>query len=138
MRVMEDSFDPCFGEAWTAAQFAGMMPLPGIWLSLAKQDDKVIGFGLGRSVLDEAELLLLAVNRDSQHQGIGRSLLNHFVDTATQRGASKLHLEVRDGNPALKLYNAAGFVEAGRRWKYYVGRDGQVYDAVTLEKRIGS
>lgn len=136
MQVMEDSFDPSFGEAWTAAQFAGMMPLPGVWLSLAREGDKVIGFALSRTVLDEAELLLLAVNRKSQHQGVGQLLLDHFVEIAASRGACKLHLEVRDGNPAVKLYRAFGFAEAGRRWKYYIGRDGQVYDAITLEKRV--
>ena len=132
MTVMEDSFDPAFGEAWTAAQCAGLLPLPGVWLSIAREGDQVIGFALGRVVLKEAELLLLAVRRGGQGRGIGRSLLERFGLVAASRGADKLHLEVRDGNPASRLYRRAGFTEVGRRRNYYTGRDGQIYDALTL------
>ena len=134
MAVMEDSFDPAYGEAWTAAQCAGLMPLPGVWLSVARQDGEVVGFALARVVLTEAELLLLAVKRDGQRRGVGQSLLDRFRLVATARGASKLHLEVRDGNPAMSLYQRAGFTEAGRRRSYYTGRDGQIYDALTLTR----
>jgi len=136
MQVMEDSFDPCFGEAWTAPQCAGLMPMPGVWLTLARDGGgEPIGFALGRVVLKEAELLLLAVKRDGQGQGVGRLLLERFMLNATTKGAEKLHLEVRDGNHAIKLYARAGFVEVGRRKSYYTGRDGQIYDALTLLKQ---
>jgi ribosomal-protein-alanine N-acetyltransferase len=134
MAVMEDSFDPAYGEAWTAAQCAGLMPLPGVWLSVARQDGRTLGFALARIVLDEAELLLLAVKREDQHNGVGQLLLDRFRLVATARGASKLHLEVRDGNPAMHLYKRAGFTEAGRRRDYYTGHDGQIYDALTLTR----
>lgn len=135
MRVMEDSFDPAYGEGWTAPQCAGLMPMPGVWLTLAREGDEVVGFALGRIVADEAELLLLAVERGRQHQGIGQMLLDRFTSIAASRGAERLHLEVRDGNHAIKLYSRSGFVEVGRRKNYYSGRDGQVYDALTLARR---
>ncbi|MFC7498943.1 ribosomal protein S18-alanine N-acetyltransferase [Enterovirga sp. GCM10030262] len=134
MRVMDDSFDPAFGEAWTAPQCAGLMPMPGVWLSLARAGDEVVGFALGRFVVNEAELLLLAIKRDAQGRGIGQSLLDRFISIATSRGAERLHLEVREGNHAVKLYSRAGFIEVGRRGGYYSGRDGQVYDALTLAR----
>ncbi len=136
MTVMEDSFDPAFGEAWTAAQCASLMPLPGVWLSIAREAGSVVGFALGRIVLNEAELLLLAVKRDGQRRGTGKLLLDRFRLVATSRGAAKLHLEVRDGNPALKLYRSCGFTEVGRRRNYYTGRDGQIFDALTLSRPI--
>ena len=134
MRVMDDSFDPAFGEAWTAPQCAGLMPMPGVWLSLARAGDEVVGFALGRFVVNEAELLLLAIKRDAQGRGIGQSLLDRFISIAASRGAERLHLEVREGNHAGKLYSRAGFIEVGRRGGYYSGRDGQVYDALTLAR----
>jgi ribosomal-protein-alanine N-acetyltransferase len=134
MAVMEDSFDPAYGEAWTSAQCAGLMPMPGVWLTLARDGDQVIGFALGRIVLKEAELLLLAVRREQQRTGVGQLLLDRFTLVATTRGADRLHLEVRDGNPAMKLYARTGFSEIGRRKNYYTGRDGQIYDALTLTK----
>lgn len=136
MRVMENSFDPAYGEAWTAPQCAGLMPMPGVWLSLAWEDGQVVGFALGRAILRDAELLLLAVKRDGQGRGVGRLLLNRFIAIAAARGAEHLHLEVRDGNHAIKLYARAGFTQVGRRSRYYTGRDGQIYDALTLAKSI--
>lgn len=134
MQVMGDSFDPAYGEAWTSAQCAGLMPMPGVWLSLARSDGDVIGFALGRIVLKEAELLLLAVRQDGQRKGIGRMLLDRFILVAASRGADRLHLEVRAGNPAMNLYLKAGFAEVGRRKNYYTGSDGQIYDALTLTR----
>jgi ribosomal-protein-alanine N-acetyltransferase len=137
MSVMEDSFDPAYGEAWTAPQCAGLMPMPGVWLTLARDGGEAVGFALGRNVTAEAELLLLGVKRSRQKSGVGQKLLNSFIETAEARGARRLHLEVRDGNHALRLYSKAGFSEVGRRKNYYTGRDGQIYDALTLAKTFG-
>ena len=134
MMVMEDSFDPAYGEAWTAPQCAGLMPMPGVWLSLASDGDGVVGFALGRIVRDEAELLLLAVHRSSQGKGVGQMLLDRFGAVAASKGAEQLHLEVREGNHAVRLYSRNGYREVGRRRNYYNGRDGQQFDALTLAK----
>jgi [ribosomal protein S18]-alanine N-acetyltransferase len=138
MRVMDDSFDPAYGEAWTAPQCAGLMPMPGVWLSLARDSGNAIGFALGRVVGEEAELLLLAVKKASRGRGAGRQLLQRFISIAEARGAKRFHLEVRDGNQAVKLYSRAGFTAVGRRKNYYTGRDGQIYDALTLAKTSGT
>jgi [ribosomal protein S18]-alanine N-acetyltransferase len=134
MNVMDDSFDPRFGEAWTASQCAGLLPMPGVWLTLARDAEAVIGFALARAVADEAELLLLAVRRSTQGRGVGRMLLERFAEAARDRGATRLHLEVREGNHALSLYERASFTLVGRRRNYYSGRAGQTYDALTLAK----
>jgi len=137
MAVMEDSFDGRFGEAWTAAQCAGLLPLPGVWLTLARGPDGVIGFALARRIADEAELLLLAVRRGRQRAGVGKLLLDRFVADARRRGAGRLHLEVREGNHAVNLYERSGFALAGRRRNYYSGPKGSSYDALTLARIVG-
>ena len=134
--VMEDSFDPRFGEAWTASQCAGLLPLPGVWLTLARDDDDIVGFALARLVANEAELLLLAVRRVAQRRGVGRRLLDGFVAHARRRGVDRLHLEVREGNHAVKLYEQSGFSLVGRRRNYYCGADGRCFDALTLARII--
>lgn len=136
MSVMADSFDPSFGEAWTSAQCAALLPMPGVWLTLARDGDGAKGFALSRIVADEAELLLLAVRRDAQHRGIGRLLLDRFAEIAAGRGAAQLHLEVRDGNQAIGLYERAGFALIGRRRNYYSGPHGVSYDALTLARPV--
>ena len=132
MRIMGQAFRPCYGEGWTRSQCAGILPIDGIALTIGEDETGPIGFSLARSVADEAELLLIAVDPDAQGHGVGNSLLRHFIQTAREAGARRLHLEVRDGNPAVALYHRAGFAPAGRRRNYYRGPDGARYDAVTL------
>jgi len=138
MTVMETAFEPRFGEAWTLPQCAGLLPLPGVWLTLARGDGQVVGFSLSRIVVDEAELLLLAVAPAAQRGGVGKTLLDAFERAAAARGARRLHLEVRDGNGAVDLYKASGFTLAGRRRRYYSGPDGQLHDALSLSRPVSA
>jgi len=138
MSVMEEGFDPVYGEAWSGPQCAGLLPMPGVWLVLARDENEVVGFALSRTVLHEAELLLLAVRTSARRKGTGRLLVERFIADAAARGASKLYLEVRDGNSAVELYKSLRFDEVGRRAKYYTGNDGQVFDSITLSRAVAS
>ena len=137
MDVMEHAFDPLFGEAWNAGQCLGIMSLPDVWLSFAEAGDRTVGFALSRLLMDEAELLLLAVEPDARGHGVGRALIERTVEIAIGKGAHRLLLEVRDGNQALDLYQGSGFSEIGRRHDYYRGSDGTTRDALTLARPIG-
>lgn len=131
--VMNAAFDSCFGERWTRSQCAGILPMSGVMLRLAgESDEPPLGFSLMRIVADEAELLLIAVDPQLQRRGIGQALLDDFMAQARGSGATRLHLEVRDGNPAVAMYGAAGFAAEGRRANYYHGPAGEHYDAITL------
>jgi ribosomal-protein-alanine N-acetyltransferase len=134
MNVMTAAFSPSYGEAWTRSQCAGILPMTGVSLMLARDGASAqpVGFSLFRTIGGEAELLLLAVAPDHQGRGIGRMLLDEFVERARRAGATRVHLEVRDGNPAIAMYRRAGFEPAGRRQKYYRGNDGRQFDAITL------
>lgn len=136
MVVMDRAFDPHYGEAWTRSQCAGILPMMGVSLVLAKDGPTLVGFGLHRTISDEAELLLLAVDPSAQGEGIGRMLLDQFADECGKKGAHRLHLEVRDGNPATHFYEAAGYRIAGRRRRYYCGDEGDRIDALTYVKNI--
>ncbi len=136
MDVMNAAFDPSYGEAWTRAQCAGILPMTGVTLTLAHEADTPLGFSLSRQVADEAELMLLAVVPAARGHGIGTSLVRHFLQGARAADLRKLHLEVRDGNPAVSLYRQHGFQVEGRRSKYYKGPDGQFFDALTMVRRI--
>lgn len=135
MAVMDSAFDHRFGEAWTRSQCAGILPLPGVRLILARTADGApVGFSLLRTVADDAELLLLAVAPPFRRRGIGRKLLQHFLDLAQEAGAGRVHLEVREGNPAVAMYRRAGFSIAGRRRNYYRGPTGGEFDALSLTR----
>lgn len=130
MPVMTGAFAPCFGEAWTEAQCAGVLAMPGSDLIIA-HGDGAIGFALSRTVIDECELMLIAVAPHSQHHGVGRALLSTMIGNARIGGARTVFLEVRQGNPAIAFYSLAGFAEVGKRRNYYRGRNGESFDALT-------
>lgn len=136
MIAMRDAFDPEYGEAWTEPQCAGILGMPGSWLTVARDGREPAGFAMARSIAGEAELLLIAVRPAFRRQGIGRALLERIVDDARALGAQAVHLEVRAGNSARDLYMDAGFVQVGIRLDYYRGRGSKVFDALTFKRRL--
>lgn len=132
--VMDSAFGDTFGEAWTRSQLSGILPMAGVFLMLAadRSRDQVVGFSLSRTVADESELLLIAVVPGEQRRGIGQLLLDDFIDRARNARVRRIHLEVRDGNPAIGMYRTAGFSPVGRRRNYYHALSGHRYDAITL------
>lgn len=145
MAVMNAAFDPAFGEAWTRRQVEDMLLLPGTACMLAGSTggqpapgEPVAGFALTRCVLDEEELLLLAVDPARRRRGIGGRLLQRVIADARERGIGRLFLEMRDGNDAARLYAAAGFAQVGRRPAYYRRGSGGPFDAITCAMSVHS
>ncbi|MEP9358196.1 GNAT family N-acetyltransferase [Sphingomonas sp. KR3-1] len=134
--IMLDAFDAKYGEAWTSAQCLGMLSLPGVWLVIASVDGQDAGFALARVVADETELLLLATRPAARRRGVAGALLRAVIDEARGRGVVRVHLEVRSGNDAVRLYRREGFEKVGERREYYRGRSGQLFDAHTYARNI--
>lgn len=130
------AFDARYGEAWTRSQCLGVLAMPGVHLLLADEAGVPVGFALTRTIMDEAELLLLAVARDRRRHGVGGTLLDAAVEDARRAGARVIHLEVRGDNPAVRLYAAGGFAKVGERRGYYRGTDGTLYDAHTYSRAL--
>ena len=151
MRVMDMAFDPVFGEAWTRSQLLGALVLPDTRCVLIDDAgnlappyldrpdlDRICGFALLRRVLDEEELLLIAISPESRGRGLGARLLDRAVETSRDLGCSKIFLEMRDDNPARHLYHARGFRPVGLRRDYYSGRDGKRRNAITFMRMINA
>lgn len=134
--IMQQAFDPRFGEAWTRAQCLGIMAMPGVWLILATVQGEAAGFALSRSIADETELLLLATAPAFRRRGVAKALISAVIATAKERGSSRVHLEVRSGNEAVKLYISAGFTKIGERRGYYRGPNGVLFDAQTFSRPV--
>jgi len=134
--LMSAAFDPRYGEAWTRSQCMGVLAMPGVRLTLAFVDDVPAGFAMVRSVADEAELLLLAVDPACRRRGIASALMRAVIAEAQAGGIADLHLEVRAGNEAVNLYVAQGFAKVGERRGYYRGKTGQVFDAHTYRRAV--
>jgi [ribosomal protein S18]-alanine N-acetyltransferase len=135
-RIMQEAFEPRFGEAWTSAQCMGMLALPGVWLTVASLEGADSGFALARAIGDEAELLLLATHPSARRRGVAGALLRAVSGEARARGVAQLHLEVRAGNDAVRLYRREGFDKVGERRNYYKGKMGQAFDAHTFARDL--
>jgi len=145
MTIMAAAFDPAYGEAWTRRQVEDALLLGNCHAYLAsisghqaRADELVAGFSLSRTGFEEEELLLFAVLPEYRRQGIGQSILLALAADANKRGAQRLLLEMRRGNPAERLYHEFGFTVIGERKDYYRTPDGTRIDAITYAYNIGS
>ena len=110
-----------FDQPWSAGSFADL--LDGRGVSAWGHND---GFILLRRVLEETEILTLAIAPEQRRKGHAAALLAHACIEARRGLAAQdkavLHLEVRESNaPAIALYRHFGFVETGQRANYYQG-----------------
>lgn len=140
MAVMIRAFDPRHGEAWSRREVSDALVLGTCHWSLIDAAGRIAqhpegeaaGFTMSRAVLDEEELLLIAVDPARRGNGLGAALLDRFIDDAKARGSRRLFLEMRRGNPAAALYEARGFRAVGVRPRYYRGQDGARIDALSF------
>jgi ribosomal-protein-alanine N-acetyltransferase len=127
----------CFpDDPWDAAALARVLALSGRFGYLAWQGDSPTGFILAHDLGDEVEILSLGVLPEWRRHGIGRALLAALVAEAGRRGIGAIVLEVAADNQAARgLYAGMGFVQAGRRPRYY-RRRGATADALILRRHI--
>jgi ribosomal-protein-alanine N-acetyltransferase len=87
---------------------------------LRTADHPVAGFCAFWLVADQAHINQLAVWPELRGRGLGTQLIEAVIAEAAHLGATELTLEVRASNePALRLYDRAGFQRAGVRKNYY-------------------
>ncbi|MEM9715180.1 MAG: N-acetyltransferase [Pseudomonadota bacterium] len=128
---MADLHARCFDtpRPWSAAEFQALVSDPGI-----RTTSQFHGFAFVREVLDEAELLTIAVDPNQRRQGIASDLINQIIETLT---ATKLFLEVAQNNHgAIAFYQAHGFHQIASRPSYYRRPDGSRIDALIFEKHL--
>ena len=95
-------------------------------LSDGGNTEKVAGYGIVASVLDESDLLNLCVAPKYQGQGYGRKLLKYLIKHAQQDQQRLIFLEVRHSNKkAIHLYESLLFEKISVRKLYYPGVDGR-------------
>ena len=129
-----------FSDPWTAKSFRELVGRPEVLFDVAvrprgeAEGDEVIGFVIVYTVEGEGDLANLAIAASARGHGEGRRLLRHAIQGAVARGVQLLFLEVRESNEAARaLYDSEGFMEVGRRAKYYVR---PAEDALILRKEL--
>ena len=111
----------CFGSAaWSENSITSELKNQlSLWL-VALDGETVAGYVGSQTVMDESDMMNVAVHPDCRRQGIAEELVNALTDALREKESRCLTLEVRASNePAKKLYEKLGFVSVGLRKNYY-------------------
>ena len=97
-----------------------------------KESDRILGFAGIMIIADEAELLNIAISKQYRAKGIGQLLMEQLLEEATNAGAKRLLLEVRESNQVAKdFYRKNAFSVIGERKNYY---SNPMESAIIMEK----
>lgn len=100
----------------------------GLW------DGDLTAFISYEKVLDEAQVISVAVDAEHRRKGYGRKLFEEVLKIAREDGIEVITLEVRSENTAaVKLYEAMGFERVGVRKNYY---SNPVCDALLMDLHL--
>lgn len=110
-----------FPDPWSAGALRNCLEDPAVHPSYGLiEGSRLIAYCLCQKVLDEAEILRVAVLPDWRNRGLGRAFLKFCQQALAEQGVRDVHLEVRALNiPARHCYEALGYELAGRRKAYY-------------------
>ena len=107
---------------WPESSYRGIFDegVPARVLLVVADEGVLLGFVLGRIVGDECELENIVVAEGSRRRGIGSRLIPALMNTARERKANRIFLEVRESNAGARaLYEKCVFAITGRRKSYY-------------------
>lgn len=110
----------CFSTPWSENSVRSELNNPlSLWL-VAVDGEKVVGYVGSQSVMNESDMMNIAVTSDYRRKGIACKLVEALVTALQERDVDSLTLEVRASNePAKALYAQLGFAQVGRRPNYY-------------------
>jgi ribosomal-protein-alanine N-acetyltransferase len=126
-----------FHRGWSDGEIERMLIERDVLGHRAMCGHSLAGFILSDRVLEEAEILSVAVASPWRGRGLARRLLDLHLRRLAGLGTRAVFLEVEDGNmPALRLYQRAGFQEVGRREGYYRDPAGKAVAALVLRRDL--
>lgn len=124
-----------FSDPWRLDSIAVTCQLEQTIALTAQAGEEIVGYVLARGVVDEAEIMRIAVSKKSRRKGVGSALLAGLREACRDAGIRKILLDVRAGNQAAaSFYLGFGFREDGCRRNYY--RNPQE-DAILMSWEIG-
>lgn len=133
LKISELEKDIFSAEAWSYKTLASVFSMPTFSGVLCEDGGEIAGYGGVTVAVDSADIGNIAVAENYRNSGIGTALLKKLCDTAKEKGAEKVFLEVRVSNSeAMRLYLKCGFKGAYARTRYYP--DGE--DCLVMVKNL--
>jgi ribosomal-protein-alanine N-acetyltransferase len=124
----------CFSDPWSKKCFEEELEHRFSIPLVVKIAQKIVGYACLWHVDDQMEIANFAVSPEFRRKGIGRTLMESVLWEARKRACISVMLSVRESNLAARnLYAEFGFVEAGRRRRYYRF---PIEDAVIMVKNL--
>jgi ribosomal-protein-alanine N-acetyltransferase len=110
----------CFSTPWSEASIRSELENPySIWLT-ALEEGNLAGYLGVQYGPDGGDIMTIATDPGFRGRGVGKRLLKTMVQKLQEKNLDWLTLEVRPSNTtALKLYEAFGFRQVGKRPNYY-------------------
>ena len=125
----------CIPDGWSLKAFEDWYDDKKTVVFAAVCNGEMIGVANGSWVIDEGELLNIAVLEKYRRQGLAEILLKTLEDFFTEKNITVIYLEVREKNQsALSFYEKHGFIKNGFRKNYYRNPND---NGVLMMKKIG-
>lgn len=130
----------CSKNPWTREGIADEVSNPNaVFLVLEftscvpSQKNQIVGFICSILILDELQILEVAIHPGNRKRGYGSMLIDNVLSMARNKNATRAILEVRVSNhPAISLYEKHNFTRDGIRKGYY--QNGE--DALLMSRGI--
>ncbi|MBI1425030.1 MAG: GNAT family N-acetyltransferase [Gammaproteobacteria bacterium] len=104
---------------------------------VAREDSRLVGFGIMTYYDTQANLDLLAVKLRHRYQGTGRRLVQWLEKVALTAGIVTIYIQVRETNTgAIKFYEKLDYKIIDKRPGYYRGQEAAVIMAKNLRKQV--
>jgi len=108
-------------DPWTPYMIAEELSSPAsrYWIATDESGD-VVGYGGVKVGGDQADVMTIGVRAHARGAGVGATILDALMAWSHEAGAREIFLDVRPSNEgAIALYKSRGFVEIGRRPRYF-------------------
>lgn len=120
--MSRDLIEVGLGWSWTVRRVAACLEDKAASVAVAHDAGRVIGFAIAKFRMDEAHILLLAVDEAHRRCGVGTALIRWIEKTALVAGIGIVYLEARLANAgAREFYKALGYKEFKVDAKRYRG-----------------
>ncbi len=133
--MSRDEIERGLGWSWNEARVRRSILDPNTNVAIIRENGSIAAFGIMSYREDAAHLLLFAVRRSQQRQGLGSTMLSWLEEVARAAGLQRVHVECRRVNVAARnFYGEHGYHEQVISKGYYSG----VEDAIRLEKWLAT
>ncbi len=109
-----------FSDAWSKQSIYETFCQSQAYIIVVESENGLAGYGIVYSVLDEAELVRIAVDEKARRQGVGQGLIDYIFQKCQKENIRRVLLEVRESNLGARVfYEKCGFAVDGIRKNFY-------------------